>query len=617
MQNKSVATMAPGSKQCELIEKAIAAACHHPLFKKRITNRWIADESLVKAIDKAHLIDKNVLALTTAKLNKALTNHPKLKMTMDRFDGVNDSGLCRVNCSGRHFYHLTDSKNTKIAHPPVTTESSWVSKIDMAQDTMFRERRGESSTNVSPSASVVASSTTMSSASTVGRNESDNSTRIVDATPSDGRSNEEDSVSIQPPQPKRLRLVSPNATTNATNVKANVIAKQSFWESPEAIKLFNPTEQDLTVHETMERRVKFLAAANQQTDGWRHVVDGRDPDNLCSPTDIKNLQQRCMLLCQAHTHAKDQLGRGQDKWTWRRCCQEACQLLNPIGISLASNCETIQRHNMSFKGTEVFPHPNQHAILGKKPEPQMFQVYPELRNKVEQWCTRNVATLSIEGLCDQVHTHVIPGTHQLFIEDLPIDAPVECWTLDHFYNCFNLRNLSFTTTWRWMRFLGFAYDRCKKSFYVDGHERSDVVNDRKSFCQMHLKEHEPRCLRWVHINKSTMSEENADKLKDRPAFEYQKHGVPMLEFHVDDVEDIDDLTTNSQLSMSVRAPPQSKKLMTIGQDECVFSQCLFGQKQWVTPTGERPLMPKTEGEIYMLSAMQSRDFGFGRALTPM
>ena len=55
--------------------------------------------------------------------------------------------------------------------------------------------------------------------------------------------------------------------------------------------------------------------------------------------------------------------------------------------------------------------------------------------------------------------------------------------------------------------------------------------------------------------------------------------------------------------------------MIIGQDESVFAQYLLGSKQWVGPKGQRPLLPKSEGDGYMLSAFVSRELGFGRALT--
>jgi hypothetical protein len=67
--------------------------------------------------------------------------------------------------------------------------------------------------------------------------------------------------------------------------------------------------------------------------------------------------------------------------------------------------------------------------------------------------------------------------------------------------------------------------------------------------------------------------------------------------------------------MSFRAPPGSRRLEIVGQDECVFSQYLVGGKSWVGAKGERALLPKTEGDGYMISGFQSRLFGFGRPMT--
>lgn len=50
--------------------------------------------------------------------------------------------------------------------------------------------------------------------------------------------------------------------------------------------------------------------------------------------------------------------------------------------------------------------------------------------------------------------------------------------------------------------------------------------------------------------------------------------------------------------------------MIIGQDESVFAQYLLSSKQWVGPKGQVPLLPKLEGDGYMLSAFVSREFGF-------
>ncbi len=55
--------------------------------------------------------------------------------------------------------------------------------------------------------------------------------------------------------------------------------------------------------------------------------------------------------------------------------------------------------------------------------------------------------------------------------------------------------------------------------------------------------------------------------------------------------------------------------MIIGQDESVFAQYLLSSKQWIGPRGQVPLLPKSEGDGYLLSAFVSREFGFGRQMS--
>ena len=66
--------------------------------------------------------------------------------------------------------------------------------------------------------------------------------------------------------------------------------------------------------------------------------------------------------------------------------------------------------------------------------------------------------------------------------------------------------------------------------------------------------------------------------------------------------------------MSVRVSSEAKPFMIIGQDESVFAQYLLGSKAWVGPKGQGPLLPKSEGDGYMLSAFVSRELVFGRTL---
>jgi hypothetical protein len=112
-------------------------------------------------------------------------------------------------------------------------------------------------------------------------------------------------------------------------------------------------------------------------------------------------------------------------------------------------------------------------------------------------------------------------------------------------------------------------------------------------------------------------------------FGYGYHDIisnkDMIEFHVDywsqhqqeaaannNANNIDRQVTPTT---SIRISSRTRPLMIIGQDESVFAQYLLGSKTWVGPKGQRPLLPKSDGDGYMLSAFVAREFGFGREIT--
>jgi hypothetical protein len=61
------------------------------------------------------------------------------------------------------------------------------------------------------------------------------------------------------------------------------------------------------------------------------------------------------------------------------------------------------------------------------------------------------------------------------------------------------RPISITTTWRWLKQLGLLFCQRKKSFFVDAHERPDVIFKRNEFCTLFLRELEPRMHRWIQV----------------------------------------------------------------------------------------------------------------------
>ncbi len=87
----------------------------------------------------------------------------------------------------------------------------------------------------------------------------------------------------------------------------------------------------------------------------------------------------------------------------------------------------------------------------------------------------------------------------------------------------------------------------------------------------------------------------------------------MLEFHIDYWDRSKALSPPLPItsSTSIRVSSRATPLIIVGQNESVFAQYLLGSKTWTGPAGQRPFLPKSEGDGYMLSAFVSREFGFG------
>ena len=64
---------------------------------------------------------------------------------------------------------------------------------------------------------------------------------------------------------------------------------------------------------------------------------------------------------------------------------------------------------------------------------------------------------------------------------------------------YGLYSLSMSTAWRWMKALGMRYCERKKNYYVDGHEREDVVLSRWIFIKSYFAK-ENRMHRWIQLD---------------------------------------------------------------------------------------------------------------------
>ena len=342
-----------------------------------------------------------------------------------------------------------------------------------------------------------------------------------------------------------------------------------------------------------------------------------------------------MFLCLAYQLALPNM----NDWTWHQCCKVACTTLNRLGVLQTTFYKTVAQWNIIFRKLKCFPHPNPYFPCGKRPLPRLLEICPDAKEQIVAFGVRNLATLKIEGLHDFIVASEISRLASQWQKDEEFAAAAaEDTTTSRltasqatstkrnalqtaadnsqevinklFLYAHQIEKLSFSTAWRWIRLLGFRYDALMKSFYVDEHERDDVVAKRTLFCNNYLTKLEPYCNRWIQV-----SIFEAADIKDLDVgFGHRYFDIigneERIEFHVDywnhhirgAAASARTTLNTMKATTSTRVSSKARPTMIVGLDESVFAQYLLGAKTWIGPRGQRPLLPKSEGDGYMLSA---------------
>ena len=73
--------------------------------------------------------------------------------------------------------------------------------------------------------------------------------------------------------------------------------------------------------------------------------------------------------------------------------------------------------HMTFHKARNFPHPNQYAMMGKKPGTSLFHPYPEAKPDITHWCRQHISTLSSESVDQFIRTTIIPKCYKSHTEE--------------------------------------------------------------------------------------------------------------------------------------------------------------------------------------------------------
>ena len=123
--------------------------------------------------------------------------------------------------------------------------------------------------------------------------------------------------------------------------------------------------------------------------------------------------------------------------------------------------------------------------------------------------------------------------------------------------------------------------------------------------------------RWIQIaleEAALLEEQGMIPRQSRFHYKDESTGIDMVKYHVDACKVfLEKMKQETEFggNLSVRFPDNNKPLIVFGHDECIFKQYTLTKKSWVGPNGKSVLVPKDEGQGVMISAFQSREFGFG------
>jgi hypothetical protein len=242
------------------------------------------------------------------------------------------------------------------------------------------------------------------------------------------------------------RIRHPTSTTKM----AEEWTELDYWDSGEAIKLFNPT-LGKSVKQCRCDRDQLLQNIIEDADMVETIMEGCDDNNTTKLTakQERRIVTQCLYLQKAYEITVQYM----NAWTWKECCAEAIKSLwnNYVG-----NEVTIQRWHIYFRKNETFPNPPGRSR--KLLEPQIFDFFPEMKSKIHEFCAHpdNQPSMSSESVAAKIRQNILPKCYEDLLAE--IDDPGGLPTYNELLQMLDLKWVCPSTAWRWLQLMGYKYD---------------------------------------------------------------------------------------------------------------------------------------------------------------
>ena len=414
-----------------------------------------------------------------------------------------------------------------------------------------------------------------------------------------------------------------------------------YWYSSDAINLFSPTsDHDTNIYIVLVERVALLGAAIQSSEtagsgeAFFQLIEGNPKDlSEFSLSKLSKLKAKFVCVKLVTMEAMAIMGSGENGQNFEKCCRnvvEKVSAMRCLGMKqYPSDWQSVRKWHAEFRTHGKFLrglHPSRY----NNPLPRILVDYTDQALAIRKFIKTELEGITAETVRAYIHETILPNIAVTFINNNSgewddAEREVQSFSIPQVLSYYGMKTLSIATTLRWMNALGMKYDDRRKNYYVDGHEREDVVLSRWKFISTYLRREVQMC-RWVQVSGKKLKElmKTDDSILAHHGYNFKNDkNESMWEYHVDSHKIFQEIGACVEIdgvkyggNLSVRKDEDAKIIISLGHDECIFNMFSFTKKCWNGCEGEQPIIPKDNGQGIMYSCIQSREFGFGfRKLT--
>ena len=197
---------------------------------------------------------------------------------------------------------------------------------------------------------------------------------------------------------------------------------------------------------------------------------------------------------------------------WQDCATKAIEMLADVGINTVTSSRTMMKLNAYFRVNEMLDVP----FVRVSREPKLFSCFPDIISDLVKYYNQKISEgcMSTELVLSKLTNVIDPKHFDIHIEEQKANHQI-ILDYDMLFHALNLKKVYYATVWNWLSHLGYKYDINNKSYYTDGHERADVVDDRNNRFLIHYYEYEQQCYRWIQITETDAVQLEKEEERER------------------------------------------------------------------------------------------------------